>query len=58
MSEFAVKRKQSKKATFSIDEMILKEFNEIAKTMKYNKSETVTNLMKMFIKQEKAVISQ
>ena len=58
MSELDVGAKKGlkKKISISIDIDILEEFNELAKKMKYNKSQTITNLIKVFVQNEKNLI--
>jgi len=50
---YAVKKEETKKASFSINKQVLEDFNELSKKMKLNKSQTITNLIKMFLEQEK-----
>ena len=40
---------KTKKASYSIDEKVLKEFNELARKKAYNKSQLITRLMKHFM---------
>ena len=58
MSELNVGAKKGlkKKISISIDIDILEEFNKIAKANKYNKSQTVSNLIKAFVENEKNLI--
>lgn len=58
MSELNVGAKKGlkKKMSISIEVDVLEEFNKLAKLNKYNKSQTVSNLIKAFIKNEKSLI--
>jgi len=47
--DMAVKKHQKAKMSITIDRDIFEKFNEIAKANKYNKSQTISNLIKMFI---------
>jgi len=55
MSELniGVKKGLKKKIAISIDTDLLDEFNKISKREKYNKSQTISNLIKMFVESEK-----
>ena len=55
MSELnvAVKKGVKRKISVSIDVDVLDDFNKIAKANKYNKSQTITNLIKVFVKNQK-----
>jgi len=44
---------KTKKASYSINEKVLKDFNELAKSKGYNKSQLITIMMKDFIEKEK-----
>ena len=48
----AVAKNEKKKVTYTLDSDILSQFNQIAKTKKYNKSQTINNLIKLFINTE------
>lgn len=58
MSELNVgaKRGLKKKMSISIEVDVLEEFNRLSKLNKYNKSQTVSNLIKAFIKNENSLI--
>jgi len=42
-----------KKMSITIDEKLLKEFNEFSKDKKINKSQTISNLIKIYMDNEK-----
>lgn len=44
------------KISISIDSDLIEEFNKIAKLNKYNKSKTISNLIKLFVESEKSLI--
>lgn len=50
------KRKNTKKVSYSIENDVLDAFNKISDSKSYNKSQTVNNLLKMFIEQENSLI--
>jgi len=51
--DVGVTKKLKQKISISIDSEIWDEFNKIAKAKKYNKSRTITNLINVFIENEK-----
>lgn len=51
-----VSTKKVKRAGYSINEDVLKEFDLIAKAKQYNKSKVVENFLRKFIEQEKSLI--
>jgi metal-responsive CopG/Arc/MetJ family transcriptional regulator len=57
MSELNVgaKRGIKKKMSISIEVDVLEEFNKLSKLNKYNKSQTISNLIKAFIENEKSL---
>jgi len=54
--DIAVIKNSKKKVSFNIDIEIVEAFNELAKIKKYNKSQTVGNLLKSFVEQEISLI--
>lgn len=44
-----------KKISVSLDADVLDEFNKLAKTNRYNKSQTINNLIKVFVENEKKI---
>ena len=54
--DIAVKKGEKKKISISIDIDVLEEFNKLAKANRYNKSQTITNLIKAFVEREKSLI--
>jgi metal-responsive CopG/Arc/MetJ family transcriptional regulator len=52
----AVIKGEKKKISINIDIDVLKAFNKIAKAKKYNKSQTITNLIRVFVENEKSLI--
>jgi metal-responsive CopG/Arc/MetJ family transcriptional regulator len=50
------KKGLKKKMSISIEVDVLEEFNKLSKLNKYNKSQTVSNLIKAFIENEKSLI--
>ncbi|MFK7780217.1 MAG: hypothetical protein QM490_03630 [Candidatus Gracilibacteria bacterium] len=54
--DIAVIKNSKKKVSFNIDIEIVEAFNKLAKIKKYNKSQTVGNLLKSFIEQEISLI--
>ena len=57
-AKIGVKKGLKKKMSITIDADTLEEFNAIAKANRYNKSLTITNLIKMFIKSEKKSLNK
>jgi len=55
-SDIAVIKNSKKKVSFNIDVEIVESFNKLAKVKKYNKSQTVGNLLKSFIESELSLI--
>jgi hypothetical protein len=49
--EIIKKAVKKRKASYSIDRIVLKRFNTICKTKEYKKSQIVENLIKIFINQ-------
>ena len=47
-----------KKISISIDVDVLDEFNKIASLNKYNKSKTITNLIRIFVENEKKIMNK
>ncbi len=46
------KLQKTKKVSYSLETDVVEQFNKIAKNKNYNKSQTVNNLIKLFIKKE------
>ena len=49
LEKIIVVKEKKKKATFSFDTEVLDEFNKLAKSEKYNKSNILNNLLKNFL---------
>jgi len=56
LDDIAVTKYNKKKMSFTIDVELFDEFNKIAKAKKYNKSQTISNLIRVFIENEKKLI--
>ena len=54
-AKIGVKKGLKKKISISIDIAVLDDFNKIANANKYNKSQTINNLVKVFVENEKKV---
>ena len=56
-SKLGVKREpKTKKVAYSIDIEVLEQFNNLAKAKNYNKSQTINNLIKVFIEKESSLV--
>ena len=53
LNKVGVTKYNKKKMSITIDIDLLNEFNKIAKQKKYNKSQTISNLIKVFLENEK-----
>ncbi len=49
--------KKAKRASYSINEDVLKDFNNIADSKKYNKSKIIENFLKKFIESETSLVA-
>ena len=56
LDNVAVTKFNKKKMSITIDVDLLDEFNRIAKINKYNKSQTISNLIRVFVTNEKNII--
>lgn len=45
-------QKRTIKASYTLDPKTVQDFNELAKIKHYNKSQTVNNLLRLFIEEE------
>jgi len=56
--DVGVKKVPKKKISVNVDVDVLEEFNKIAKMHRYNKSLTITNLIRVFVENEKKLINK